>query len=41
MKQTVTIDENVTIDCYSLDANIKRPTVIICPGGGYGYHSCT
>lgn len=39
MKQTVTIDENVTIDCYSLDANSKRPTVIICPGGGYGYHS--
>ena len=38
MKESIKLDENVTIDCYSLGSN-KRPTVIICPGGGYGYHS--
>ena len=38
MKESIKLDENVRIDCYSLGSN-KRPTVIICPGGGYGYHS--
>ena len=39
MKETIKIDKDVSIDCYSLGGNCQRPTVIICPGGGYGYHS--
>lgn len=40
-------DRNVTMDIYIIENSeelhngLKRPLVIVCPGGGYGFHSDT
>lgn len=39
IKNTVKLNDNIYIDCYNIDENSSNPCLIICPGGGYGYHS--
>ena len=43
--ETISLNESARLDAYILDAEIsyqvtkKRPTIIICPGGGYLLHA--